>query len=47
MTKFYYGEKPWSSGLGRGLMTKRSWVRTLAPYTVGFKSLTTTVKLSC
>jgi hypothetical protein len=27
------GEKPWSSGLGRWLMTKRSWVQTPAPYT--------------
>jgi hypothetical protein len=30
-----FGERrePWSSGKGRGLMIKRSWVRTPAPYT--------------
>jgi hypothetical protein len=27
------GEKPWSSGEGRWLMTNRSWVQTPAPYT--------------
>jgi hypothetical protein len=31
--KKFTGKKPWSSGLGRWLMSKRSWVQTPAPYT--------------
>jgi hypothetical protein len=31
--KKFTGKKPWSSGLGRWLMSKRSWIQTPAPYT--------------